>query len=267
MPTPVSRRLVTTSRRPWNRLLLRWLRLRVRYVLPPPRSSCTRTRRGCSTSWPCCSCRGSRPVPRVPSAASSWVLTGRSWSTRVSRDSRGPSIRGLLGGPRDLSTDRGAMSRAKWILCNWILKLDRIPRYGRLYTYERDPSDPSAPLKLGKVEWTYQKIGHWGFYFLDRIGWLWPYEDEAERREHATPGSLRDRTDQGDRSRQVPALAGGQSRRQGLARRGNPSRHRSPGILARYVGRDRRRQKGDLVPVQGPVRRLPTDEGLPRSGP
>jgi hypothetical protein len=90
------------------------------------------------------------------------------------------------------------MTKTKWFLCNLILKLDRIPRYGRLYSYKRDPSDPSGPLKLGKAEWTWQKYGRWGFYILDRLGWLWPHIAEAERRERAASGPLRDGTDQGD---------------------------------------------------------------------
>lgn len=58
-------------------------------------------------------------------------------------------------------------------LCRLILKLDRIPRYGRLYIWKRERQGWSQPI------WKYQKRGMWGFYLLDNIGWLHDYMDET----------------------------------------------------------------------------------------
>ena len=74
------------------------------------------------------------------------------------------------------------MNKAKWIFCNLVLKLDWIPRYGRLYPYE---VGPKGRLIRAKPEWTYQRRGRWGMYFLDRIDLLWPWVEEAEKRQRA----------------------------------------------------------------------------------
>lgn len=59
----------------------------------------------------------------------------------------------------------------KW-LCRQIFKLDRIPRYGRYYTYNGETKEVSP------AKWMYEKYGLWGFNFLDNIGWLHDYIDE-----------------------------------------------------------------------------------------
>lgn len=62
----------------------------------------------------------------------------------------------------------------KWTMkfCKLIVKLDRIPRYGRLYTLN------SAILK---PEWRYQKHGLWGMNILDRLGLFWAFIDETDK--------------------------------------------------------------------------------------
>lgn len=75
------------------------------------------------------------------------------------------------------------MNRTKWILCTWILRLDRIPRYGRLYEV-KPPWDDDGNFTRGPAQWTWQRYGHWGLALLNRLGWTWQYVDEAERREH-----------------------------------------------------------------------------------
>jgi hypothetical protein len=73
------------------------------------------------------------------------------------------------------------MKTSKWILCNLILQLDRLPRYGRYYELrpQRHPDDSE---QLGPAIWTWQRYGHWGINILDRLGWLWPWMDECEKR-------------------------------------------------------------------------------------
>lgn len=57
-------------------------------------------------------------------------------------------------------------------MCWLILRLDRIPRYGRIYRYDTDTKESS-------MHWRYQKRGLWGFNFLDNIEWLHEYVDET----------------------------------------------------------------------------------------
>jgi hypothetical protein len=57
----------------------------------------------------------------------------------------------------------------KLALCRAILVLDRIPRYGRYYTFENG--------EFSKAHWSLHRNGLWGFYLLDRLGWLWPLID------------------------------------------------------------------------------------------
>jgi hypothetical protein len=86
------------------------------------------------------------------------------------------------------------MSRATWILCSLIARLDRIPRYGRLYPLR--PRDPDN--LVGPARWTWQRRGHWGLNLLNRLGLLWQYIDEAEWRHNAASRPVRGRTDDGD---------------------------------------------------------------------
>lgn len=72
------------------------------------------------------------------------------------------------------------MSRAKYRLCMWIMKLDRIPRYGRSYAMIR-PADPEGSW-TGPAQWGWQKHGHWGLNLLNKLGWLWEFVDENQRR-------------------------------------------------------------------------------------
>lgn len=60
----------------------------------------------------------------------------------------------------------------KFWLCKQIERLDRIPRYGRLYTWSRD-----MPPEQWEKSWEWQKLGRWGSNFLDSIGWLMWYYD------------------------------------------------------------------------------------------
>lgn len=55
------------------------------------------------------------------------------------------------------------MGRVHYQVCRSILLLDRIPRYGRVYRIRPLPET---------MEWRYMKRGMWGFYLLDRLGWL-----------------------------------------------------------------------------------------------
>lgn len=77
------------------------------------------------------------------------------------------------------------MNRPTWILCRLIMRLDRIPRYGRLYEV-RPPWDDDDDVALGPAQWTWQHHGRWGLNLLDRLGLLWQYIDEVERRHNAT---------------------------------------------------------------------------------
>jgi hypothetical protein len=93
------------------------------------------------------------------------------------------------------------MKRSTWWLCNMILYLDRIPRYGRLYRLEDIPEDPDSMTrdwKKAAAIWTWQRHGHWGINLLDRMGLMWRWLDEAERRYDAAPRSVPGRTDDGD---------------------------------------------------------------------
>lgn len=59
------------------------------------------------------------------------------------------------------------MSIAKLVFCLAVLKLDRIPRYGRVYD--------------GRMRWQYQRMGLWGLDLLDWCGLLAPYLDSLEQ--------------------------------------------------------------------------------------
>lgn len=54
-----------------------------------------------------------------------------------------------------------------WV-CFQIHRLDKIPRYGRLYPLKPPGSKP---------HWRYMKRGWWGLYLLDDLGLLWAYID------------------------------------------------------------------------------------------
>jgi len=56
-------------------------------------------------------------------------------------------------------------------LCWSISQLDRIPRYGRTYSVDRETR------KISKPQWRYFRHGHWGMYMLDKLGLFWPYLD------------------------------------------------------------------------------------------
>ena len=76
------------------------------------------------------------------------------------------------------------MNRAKYRLCGWIIQLDRIPRYGRTYVVI-PPSEPEGNFSRGPAQWTWQRHGHWGLNLLNKLGWLWEYVDENQRRHNA----------------------------------------------------------------------------------
>ena len=57
------------------------------------------------------------------------------------------------------------------LFCGLIVQLDRIPRYGRTYTINRDTRS------ISKAQWRYFRRGHWGMNILDNLGLFWPYLD------------------------------------------------------------------------------------------
>lgn len=75
-----------------------------------------------------------------------------------------------------------SMPRWKQVLCRFILKLDRIPRYGRGYTLTKDTVYTPDGHIADNPTWKYQKYGLWGFYFLDDIGWLHEFMDLTKGR-------------------------------------------------------------------------------------
>lgn len=75
------------------------------------------------------------------------------------------------------------MNKAKWIFCNLVLKLDWIPRCGRFYPLLQERDDDGLRI-IGPAEWSWQRRGRWGMYFLDRVGLLWPWIDEVQKRKY-----------------------------------------------------------------------------------
>jgi hypothetical protein len=65
------------------------------------------------------------------------------------------------------------MPKWKRHLCQVILYLDLIPRYGRIYTVDIETH------KIYPPHWEFQKHGHWGISVLDKIGWFWPFVNES----------------------------------------------------------------------------------------
>lgn len=87
------------------------------------------------------------------------------------------------------------MSPAKLWFCRQVMRLDRIPRYGRLYPLRGpggvmdrlDARDEGRTIPKKAVEWRYQRRGHWGLNLLDRMGLLWPYIDATQPCEPTDP--------------------------------------------------------------------------------
>lgn len=73
------------------------------------------------------------------------------------------------------------MNSAQFRLCRAVCHLDRIPRYGRLYRYDGDPSGLRVRSKWTK-QWRYQRNGRWGMNLLIHWGLFWRFVDENERR-------------------------------------------------------------------------------------
>jgi hypothetical protein len=59
--------------------------------------------------------------------------------------------------------------------CWLVLQLDRIPRYGRLYSCDIVEVDGDLKMVNKTVKWRYQKFGRWGWDLLSRMKLLWPY--------------------------------------------------------------------------------------------
>ncbi len=59
--------------------------------------------------------------------------------------------------------------------CWTVLKLDYIPRYGRLYSIELGKVGGRTRIVSKSVKWKYQKFGRWGFNMLVKLKLLWPY--------------------------------------------------------------------------------------------
>jgi len=75
----------------------------------------------------------------------------------------------------------------KW-LCHQVLRLDKIPRYGRLYPWAGpggvkdclDAKGEGRPTPKRAVEWRYRRHGYWGFHLLGRLGLLDDYIDATQ---------------------------------------------------------------------------------------
>ena len=74
------------------------------------------------------------------------------------------------------------MNRLTFWACTWVMQLDRIPRYGRVYMYTK-PGGGHYELDEMPCKWVWQRKGCWGMNFLDRINLFWRYFDELERRQ------------------------------------------------------------------------------------
>jgi hypothetical protein len=66
------------------------------------------------------------------------------------------------------------MNIALRAFCWTIMRLDYIPRYGRMYRTV-EPIRVGKPIVWTKPEWHYMKRGLWGFRLLNRIGLLGKY--------------------------------------------------------------------------------------------
>lgn len=80
------------------------------------------------------------------------------------------------------------MSPVKLWFCRQVMRLDRIPRYGRLYPWSGpggvkdrlDARDEGRPIPKKAVDWRYMRHGRWGMYLLDKVGLFWPYLDATQ---------------------------------------------------------------------------------------
>ncbi len=70
------------------------------------------------------------------------------------------------------------MNKAKKTMCEAILLLNYVPRYGRTYSLEKI-SDLSE-LVNQKPEWVFFRYGFWGTNILDKCGLLWQYVEETD---------------------------------------------------------------------------------------
>lgn len=80
-------------------------------------------------------------------------------------------MNGLLRHPKPLN-------RAQLAFCWLVMQLDRIPRYGRTYTLNRDTRKIN-----NKPEWRYMSYGNWGMNLLIKMGLFGRYIDYMEEAE------------------------------------------------------------------------------------
>lgn len=59
--------------------------------------------------------------------------------------------------------------------CWTVMQLNRIPRYGRLYSCDFEEIDGRIRMTNKRVKWRYQKFGRWGWDILLKLKLLWPY--------------------------------------------------------------------------------------------
>lgn len=81
------------------------------------------------------------------------------------------------------------MSPWKLRFCRLVLRLDRIPRYGRLYPWDGpggvreriDARFEGRPVPKRVTNWRYMRHGRWGMNLLDHMGLLWPISTPRSR--------------------------------------------------------------------------------------
>lgn len=83
----------------------------------------------------------------------------------------------------------GPVMKPFWYRFCWVLMftLDRIPRYGRLYSYQKpDGIDIVTAIRRGAVvrvkEWRFQRRGLWGLHLVLSMGMMWDFIRETEWR-------------------------------------------------------------------------------------
>lgn len=77
--------------------------------------------------------------------------------------------------------------RTLWF-CRQVMRLDAIPRYGRLYPWDGpggvkdrlEAADEGRPIPKKVVHWRFMRRGHWGLHLLDKLDLLWPYLDTIQ---------------------------------------------------------------------------------------
>lgn len=83
------------------------------------------------------------------------------------------------------------MNSVQFTFCRALCYLDWIPRYGRFYSYKGDLSGLRNRGNWTK-HWCYQQHGRWGTSLLDRMGLLWKFIDENERRHDLRQAKLQE---------------------------------------------------------------------------